>query len=414
MSRPLRLGLSIRTFNASSGGLQSHCAQLARELVRRGHEVRVITRTLTRPPGYRDLFFYRDPVGRTETDGVQVVVLRRSRLWHPWLWASFKCSWRPATRDWGARMYAMAFGGEARRALAGVDLVQQVGHGSDMIGFAAARAARGFGVPFLAQPTVHPGQCGDSELDFLLYRQADRLLVHTQFEADFFRQRGLAMPISIPGNAVEDRADGDAGRFRLQHDLGAVPVVLYLGRRDKDKGYPLVREAFREVRARHPAAVLVCMGPPALGGQVEPSRRAEGVVELGFSTEQEKHDALAACAVLCVPSEGESFGLVYMEAGRYGKPVIGRRLPVLEELLGRHEAAWLVGTPNGQASGVPVSADELADAIQRVFADPELAGRLGRNARRVSDQFTWPNVVTRFEAAYRQTLPPGGPPATHV
>jgi len=404
MSQPLRLGLSIRTFNATSGGLQSHAAQLARELVRRGHEVRIVTRALSRAPSYEDLFFYRDPVERTEVEGVPVRVVRRSALWRPWLWLSFKCAWRPSSRSLGARMYRLAFEPGIRAALRGVDLIQHVGHGSDMIGFAAAGAARAFGVSFLAQPTVHPGQCGDSELDFLLYREADRLLVHTEFEAAFFRSRGMTLPINIPGNAVEDRADGDAQRFRERHALGAARLVLYLGRKHADKGYPLVREAFRRVRERQPGVVLVCMGPAGSARKIEEGRLSDGVLELGFGTEQEKHDALAACALMCVPSEGESFGLVYMEAGRYAKPVIGRRLPVLEELLGRHDAALLVGTANGQASGIPVEPAELAEAMLQILNEPLLARRLGENLRRVSSEFIWPKVVTRFEAAYRETL----------
>jgi glycosyltransferase involved in cell wall biosynthesis len=404
MSQPLRLGLSIRTFNASSGGLQSHAAQLAKELVRRGHEVRIVTRALSRAPSYEDLFFYRDPLASGEAAGASVCVLRRSGLWRPWLWLSFKCAWRPASRRLGARLYRLAFEPETRAVLRGVDLIQQVGHGSDMIGFAAAGAARAFGVPFLVQPTVHPGQCGDSELDFLVYRQADRLLVHTDFEAQFFRQRGFTGPISVPGNAIEDRTDGDARRFRETHEIGSAPLVLYLGRKHADKGYPLVRAAFRKVREQRPDVVLVCMGPPAGAGAMEPGERSEGVLELGFGTEQEKHDVLDACAMLCVPSEGESFGLAYMEAGRYGKPVIGRRLPVLEELLGRHEAALLVGMPNGKASGIPVEVAELTEAILRLLRDAALARQLGENARRVSAEFTWPKVVTRFEAAYRETL----------
>ena len=51
-------------------------------------------------------------------------------------------------------------------------------------------------------------------------------------------------------------------------------------------------------------------------------------------SEDEKQDALSACDVLCVPSEGESFGMVYFEAWAYEKPVVALDLPALRDSLG--------------------------------------------------------------------------------
>lgn len=404
MSAPLRLGFSIRTFHPASGGLQSNCDQLARRLVARGHDVRVVTRSLSRAPSYADLFFYRDPVSSAEVEGVRARVARRPACWRPWMWMSFKCAWRARSRRLGAWMYRAAFEPETRKFLAGAQLVQHVGHGSDMIGLAAAGAARRLGVPFLAQPTVHPGQCGDSELDFLVYRQAVALITHTEFEARFFRERGFAVPIHVIGCALEERVDGDGARFREQHGLGHGPLVLYLGRKHADKGYPLVRESFERVRSRRPEAMLVCAGPYDLPPGMTPGQREKGVLELGFLTEDEKHDALAACSFLCVPSEGESFGLVYMEAAAYGKASIARRLPVLEELLGRADAALLLGDPKGRASGIPVTSEDLAAAMLQLLDSPDLAVEIGARARQAATEFAWPKVVGRYETAYRETL----------
>ena len=57
---------------------------------------------------------------------------------------------------------------------------------------------------------------------------------------------------------------------------------------------------------------------------------------------------------------GKSFGLVYMEAGRYAKPVVARRLPVLEELLENGRAGLLIGRQNGKQNAVDLTAEELA------------------------------------------------------
>ena len=394
----MKIGLCIRTYNPCSGGLQAHAAQLCQELLARGHEVRVVTRSISKTPSYADYFLYTDPVARIAVGGSQVTVLRRPAWWRPLLWVSMKCRWRPRLARLGVAFYRRAFEPGMRAALQGVDLIHHVGQGAEMIGFAAAGAARALRIPFIAQPTVHPGQWGDSEFDFMLYRQADRLLVHTLYEADWFSQRLSRAMTAVVGNGIQDQSGGNAARFRKRHALQD-PFVLFIGRKTADKGHPLCREAYHIVRQQRPEVALVCMGPGVAKQPPEP-----GVLELGFADESEKHDALAACSLLCVPSEGESFGLVYMEAGRYGKPVIGRRLPVLEELLGSEEAGLLVGTAVGAGNQVAVEPEELANAILRVITQPELARRLGDSARRVSGRFVWSEVATRFEAAYRETL----------
>lgn len=95
--------------------------------------------------------------------------------------------------------------------------------------------------------------------------------------------------------------------------------MLFLGRRSQDKGYPIAVKAFLDALKDHPDARLVVIGPPDDYQIQVPSPYQNYVIELGLVEECEKHDALAACDVLCVPSAGESFGMVYMEAWRYKK-----------------------------------------------------------------------------------------------
>ena len=156
-----------------------------------------------------------------------------------------------------------------------------------------------------------------------------------------------------------------------------------------------------------PNVNLVCIGP---AGSYRTGAETN-FFDLGFVSEQMKHDALAACTCLCVPSIGESFGLVYIEAGRYSKPVVARRLPVLEELLENGRAGLLVGTPGTKRNAVDITAEELAANLHHLLNSPEECARLGQNCRRVSDKFIWPEAVKRFEVAYQGALGNGAAPA---
>ena len=89
-----------------------------------------------------------------------------------------------------------------------------------------------------------------------LYRAADLLLVHTEYEARYFKQHGLSNRAIVVGNGIEDRNDGLGSRFRDQHGVTG-RMILFVGRKDADKGYRLVVQAFAGVRNKLNGAVLV-------------------------------------------------------------------------------------------------------------------------------------------------------------
>ena len=93
-----------------------------------------------------------------------------------------------------------------------------------------------------------------------------------------------------------------------------------------------------------------------------------------------------------------------MEAGRYGKPAVGRKVAVLEELLHDGVAAVLVGVPDDAHNRAILSPEALAAALLKLLADPKECQRIGENCRAVSEQFLWPRVIKRFEASYYQAV----------
>lgn len=393
--RKLKIAISIWSFTPNTGGLQAHAQCLCKHLMARGHEVVVVTRSATKVPVGADYLFCNEHVDSLEIDGIPVRTIRLSPVWRPLLWLILKLAARPRYVGIAARLYKLVSTGPTRRALEGFDIVHHVGHTKSLAGFAEASAAKFHNTPFLVQPTAHPFHFGDTPLDFQLYHQACRLLVHTKYERDFFLTRGITAPIDIVWNGIEDRTDGSGNRFRMKYGIKG-PMFLYIGRKEADKGYPLVIEAFSQLRLQFPDITLVCMGPRSHEDDIE---NWPGVLELDFADEQEKHDALAACTCLCVPSSGESFGLVFMEAGLYRKPVIARNIPVLQELLG-HEAAILPGAPDASRNTASLTMLELMAAMTKVLLSEEKCHDLGERCYQRASKYVWPKIVDNFENAY--------------
>jgi glycosyltransferase involved in cell wall biosynthesis len=119
---------------------------------------------------------------------------------------------------------------------------------------------------------------------------------------------------------------------------------------------------------------------------------APKALNLDDLAEGEKQDALAACDLLCVPSEGESFGMVYFEAWAYKKPVVALDLPALRETVGAAHAGILV--ENGSR--------EVAAGIIALLENPEVRNEMGMRGKELAQQHSWEAAAKSYELAYRE------------
>ena len=87
----------------------------------------------------------------------------------------------------------------------------------------------------------------------------------------------------------------------------------------------------------------------------------------------------SACEIFALPSRGEGFGLVYLEAMARGKPVIGGAHGGAPEVIDDGKTGYLV-----QHGDVP----QLTTSIQTLLSDPALAREMGARGReRVNHEF---------------------------
>jgi glycosyltransferase involved in cell wall biosynthesis len=259
--------------------------------------------------------------------------------------------------------------------------IHYVGTGWDFFGFALLHVARQKGIPFTVWPAVHPGQWGDDIIDIRLYQKADKIFAQSDHEKAYLTEKGVPgekiIRCGLPPMCLES---GSAAKFRSRHGLGARPLVLFLGRKDEGKGYMALLEAWAKVRARIPSACLIAAGPQQSPIKTTIGQEVNGILDLGMVSEEDKADALAACDVFCLPSAHESFGIVYIEAWSYGKPVICGTAPACRELIADNvDGLWSSQNP-----------DELSNAIAFLLLDPSLAAKMGRRGKeKQTSKYTW-------------------------
>jgi glycosyltransferase involved in cell wall biosynthesis len=117
---------------------------------------------------------------------------------------------------------------------------------------------------------------------------------------------------------------------------------------------------------------------------------------LGFVAPVEA--AIEDAAILVVPSLGEGFGMVALEAMERARPVVASAVGGLPEIVADGETGLVV--PAGDA-------EALADAIVALAGDLPRAAEMGRAGRvRALEQFTPVRCVERVEALYERELAP--------
>jgi phosphatidylinositol alpha-1,6-mannosyltransferase len=150
----------------------------------------------------------------------------------------------------------------------------------------------------------------------------------------------------------------------------------------------------------------VVIGDGPLRLELERLARDEGVGDvarfLGQVPDEQRDEWLRRTDLLAMPSRlpggelaGEGFGIVYLEAGAHGKPVVAGNVAGARDAVIDGETGLLVDPTDERA---------VADAITRLLLDRELARRLGEGGARRARELTWPRIAQRVEAVLFEAL----------
>ncbi len=173
------------------------------------------------------------------------------------------------------------------------------------------------------------------------------------------------------------------------------PVALMLSRlslRENYKGHREVIRAWPLVLERWPGAELWIAGDgdlrPVLERMADANQVAASVKFLGRVNHAQKQQMLEQSRCLLMPSRGEGFGLVYLEAMRVGRPCLVSTFDAGREVVNPPEAGLAVDPDNREA---------LAGAIGRLLTDGPHWRRWSEQSRiRYEQNYTERHFQTRL------------------
>ena len=271
-------------------------------------------------------------------------------------------------------------------------------HVHDLAHAATAEAAAGLAgvleVPLLVTPATEMSLWEDREKGIALCRRADAVLILTGGEEAALAAVGVSRGrLERVPQAPWLTGTPDPAGFRARHGLVG-PMVLFCGRKARFKGYHLLLEAAPLVWRQYPEARMVFIGPrwDPDAAAVFARHADQRILELGVVDEHDKHSAMAACDLLCVPSTADVFPLVIAEAWACAKAVVAGSFA--------GEAGVIAHGVDGLVTdGQPAA---LAQAIVGLLGDPTRRAAMGTAGR--DRAMSWDAVADRLEEIYLRVM----------
>ena len=225
-----------------------------------------------------------------------------------------------------------------------------------------------------------------SWLDRLSLRQVDLFLSNSDFTWGQFVEanpRYFAAPHRTVHLGIGSPVNGDASTVTGPARTAAALMLGRLNKREDYKGHREVINAWPAVIERIPDAELWIVGDGDLREELEqlPAARKlrDKIRFFGRVSEEKKQEMIAQCRCLALPSRGEGFGLVYLEAMRMGRPCLVSTLDAGREVVNPPEA--------GLAADLD-RAEDLVGAFRELLQPGPRWDSWSANARR------------RYEAAF--------------
>jgi glycogen synthase len=190
------------------------------------------------------------------------------------------------------------------------------------------------------------------------------------------------------------------------------PYLLFVGRITRQKGIIHLAQAIRHMAKDF--QVVLCAGAPDTQEIAQEMQAAVSAAQAEHGGviwiqemvgKQEIIELYSHAAAFCCPSVYEPFGIINLEAMACETPVVASAVGGIKEVVVDEETGILVPLELRPDSFEPVDAAgferNLATAVNRLMADPELRDRMGRAGRaRAESLFSWRAIAQRTFALY--------------
>ena len=174
--------------------------------------------------------------------------------------------------------------------------------------------------------------------------------------------------------------------LQTKYNLADKKILLSVGRLVPRKGFDKVIASLSKVWEKFPDLIYIIAGDgPDRSRLEELIGESNNIIFLGQITEEDKNALLDLCDIFITPArqtddDVEGFGIVYLEAGQFSKPVIAGNVGGAPEAVLNNQTGLLVN---------PENTVEISEAIIKLLKNEDLRIELGKAGQERSKDFHW-------------------------
>lgn len=234
----------------------------------------------------------------------------------------------------------------------------------------------------------------------LVFSGADKIICANHYTAELLRRRfggpayaksSVVNPgISLEGLEDESKLPEETKKIRQKYNLEGKIILFGLGRLVRRKGFDFVLQALKEIPLSEQSKLVYVLAGEGEDHdylrQLAEILELDNVIFLGAISDEEKYIWLETADIFIMTSreikgDFEGFGIVYLEAGLMGKPIIAGTSGGVKDAVDEGLSGLLVN---------PENIGEIKEAIVKLAADKSLRESLGRHGReRAISEFNW-------------------------
>lgn len=396
----------IQRYPPALGGSETWCQEVCRYLAKAGHRITVLTLDVN-----QEETFWRDPLDHEHTiafgriawdQGVFIRRYARSLPIHSLYHAVFRKLLDEKLNIYFYGPHSIEMYGKMWREVRQTDVVvlHTMPYPHNFIALFWAKLLR---KKIIMVPHFHPTHPHyERRANYWLLHQCDGILTVSEYEKNYLVGKGISgLTIYVTGNGIHPHMyephnlDEFKNQMATQYSLAQDDKVLvFIGRKTREKGVYYLIEATRAVRKNMPVKLFL-VGPridwyDSVYGELSADDK-EYIIDLGVLSHAEKVNLLHCSDILVLPSQYEAFGIVFLEAWVCGKPVIGTDQGAMPSVIGN----------DGYVCRFGDTADLIAK-IKGAFAQPEDANQKGLSGRnKVLKNYTWDCIGNKVEQAIK-------------
>lgn len=257
-------------------------------------------------------------------------------------------------------------------------------------------------------PKVIEGPLGNTIMGGVLrfFQGLDGVTAPSKFAADLFSKSGdfkvQAISNGIDLSKYLVSSGGNNSAIRKKYKLPNRPIILYVGRVDKEKRVDVLVDAVSMIK-KDVKFQLVLVGKGVeqddIGEQVRKLKLTDKVSFLGYIEHIHLPAVYRLADIFVMPGDSELQSIATLEAMACGLPVVGCRANALPDLINHGKNGYLFERNDPKS---------LSLYLTRLLEDAMLRVRMGNESKKDVKEHEIASVIKKYEAFYirsQKTLP---------